>query len=198
MTKTITLAQAQERLEEIASHRAQLVATRIALDERLETAQKEIGRRYLAGDRSGLQEAAEIRQELAAIESALELLETVQNEADIDLKRATALDLRQQATKKRAELERLNNETQALLAKLSDLEGVRYSHGILNAQPLPEMWVTPELKQPESWHSMWELIPNKPGDFPNIASPRSRNLRGEISELELKAHKIEETLPIAA
>jgi hypothetical protein len=48
-----------------------LVATRITLDHRLELTRQDIARRYLRGDKGGIQEAAELGTELEAIESAL-------------------------------------------------------------------------------------------------------------------------------
>jgi mono/diheme cytochrome c family protein len=140
--RTITPKQAQEKLGQIESHRAQLVASRMALDSRLEATQKEIGRRYLSGDRAGIREVSQIRLELDAIESALTLLDDAQKEAGIDVQCARAAYLRDEVEQKRAELERLDRETAALLSKLSALEDVRYTHSILSAQLLPGIWVT--------------------------------------------------------
>jgi transposase len=193
-----TIKQVQDRLEEISSHRALLVQSRISLDQRLESAQEETARKYLRGDRSGLQEVNAITAELQAIEGALSLLNGDEQIAQIELKRAEARDLRSQATTKRAALDRLNAETAALLAKLSELEEVGYTHSILSSQPLPGMWHGKlTVKPPAPYLGLAELdLQSYTG--PAIGSPRSRLLLAEVEELEAKARQIEQKLPPAA
>lgn len=195
--RPLTLAEAQERIDQISTRRAQLIAGRIELSSRLETVEQEIGRKYLDGDRSGLQEAGLISAELRAIEAALALLTEDQKAATIDLDSARARDLRERVRQKRTELERLNRETQALLTKLGELEDAVFDQAILSSQPLrlSGAWLNPgTLKEPEDWLALTELIPNIPSQRP-MAVPRSRRLRKEIEELQLQASEIEATLP---
>jgi hypothetical protein len=132
----LTLQRVGERLEKISAHRSHLVSTRMRLDERLEASKKDVARKYIDGDRSGLEEAGVITSELQAIETALGILDEDQKAGEMDLKRAKAADLRQRASQKQEELDRLNTETGVLLAKLSQLEDVSYTHSILSSQPM--------------------------------------------------------------
>ena len=80
------------RLEEIRSHRAMLVQSRIRLDQRLESVQQATARKYLRGDRSGLQEVNAITAELQATEGALSLLDNDEQVAQVELKRRVAVN----------------------------------------------------------------------------------------------------------
>lgn len=187
----VTLPQAQQRLEQIGVHRARLTADRTRLEQRLEAAQHESSRKYLQGDRSGLQEMGTLRVEREVIEGALALLQQEESAASVDLQRAKVFDLKEQAQRKRVELERLNTETQTLLSKLSELEGVSFTPSILSSQPLPGAWLKPEtLREPEPWLGVLELALNIPGQR-NLATPRSRRLRAEIEQLEIDAETLE-------
>jgi hypothetical protein len=96
----LTLERVGERLEKISAHRSHLVSTRMRLDERLEASKKDVARKYIDGDRSGLEEAGVITSELQAIETALGILDEDQKAGEMDLKRAKAADLRQRASQK--------------------------------------------------------------------------------------------------
>ncbi|MGI9073362.1 MAG: hypothetical protein ACR2JB_19100 [Bryobacteraceae bacterium] len=204
MTKQITekepprtLDQVRERLEQISSHRSQLVASRMNLNNRLEGSRQDAARKYLGGDRSGVLEANTIGAELQTIETALEILNADQKAADIDLERAKAADLRAQAGRKRAKLDSLNAETGALLAKLSALEGVTFTHSILSSQPVLGnlgMMADPlTYKSPDPWVPIFALAVNNPSG--RIAyAPKSIELREEIKKLEGEAVSIENKL----
>jgi hypothetical protein len=189
----LTLEQAQDNLDKISAHRSQLVASRIALNERLETSRHDAAQKYLRGDRSGVQEAHAIGAELQTIETALGLLDENQKAAEIDLERAKVRDLRDEAARKRKEIEVLQLKTGELLRKLSELEGVPYSHSILGSQPTGNMVDPSTLKEPEPWRPVLELVPNVPGT-PYTQTPLSRRLRSEADELELKAEQMERAL----
>jgi hypothetical protein len=61
---------------------------------RIELAQKEVGREYLTGNRDGLRCVVELRVEIEALQSALELLAADQSAAEIEVERAKAAQLR--------------------------------------------------------------------------------------------------------
>lgn len=191
----ISLAEAQGRLDEIARHRARLIANRLEMQQRLESLEEQLGRRYLEGDRSGIEQKQAITAELQILESALAILAEDERPAQRELQWAQVRELRARAQEKRTELNRLNENTRVLLAKLSELEGVEFTHSILSSQPLPEMWIGRETLKPnpESWLAFWELMPNVPGQT-NLASPKSRLLRKEIEELELQADTLQQKL----
>lgn len=191
----ISLAEAQGRLDEIARHRARLIANRLEMQQRLESLEEQLGRRYLEGDRSGIEQKQAITAELQMLEGALAVLAEDERPAQRELQWAQVRELRARAQEKRTELNRLNENTRVLLAKLSELEGVEFTHSILSSQPLPEMWVGRETLKPnpEPWLAFWELMPNVPGQT-NLASPKSRLLRKEIKELELQADTLQQKL----
>jgi hypothetical protein len=60
-------AEARAALDKIARHRAQLVATRVSLEERLATARREIGDRYFGDERGYLKEVTGLTAELDAL-----------------------------------------------------------------------------------------------------------------------------------
>ena len=107
-TKEVTLIQAQAELESIEAQREPLITRQSELGRRLQHVEQEVGRQYLSGDRSGLEEAGKINSELRAINAALAILDDETAESRLELKRAEARDLRLQARAKRAELEELN------------------------------------------------------------------------------------------
>jgi hypothetical protein len=107
----LRLTEAQKRLAIIHKQRTELVTRQSELGQRLEHVQEESGRRYLAGDRDGLEEVGKIGAELRALESAIAILDEQDREAQISVKRARAHDLRNEASGKRAELEELNAAT---------------------------------------------------------------------------------------
>jgi multidrug efflux pump subunit AcrA (membrane-fusion protein) len=189
---TDELDTAEARLNEIHAQRAQLLERQAGLELRIGSAQQEIARRYLHGDRAGIKETAELRAEIDAIQSALVLLSEDAKAAKLNVERARAQRLRRQASEKRAELEALNAQTAALLAKLGELESVPYTHSILSSQPYPGSWLRPAtLQQPLEYEGIVELQLNIPAEQ-KLYVPRSRKLRMEITELELQAEKIEQ------
>ena len=115
--------------------------------------------------------------------------------AQVDLQRATARDLRSQAERKRAEMDTLNAQTAKLLAQLSTLKGVRYTHSILSAQPVAGAWLRREnLAPPLEYQGIPELQPNIPGPERKVEIPRSRRLRTEAEELDARAEALENGL----
>jgi chromosome segregation ATPase len=171
----LTLERVGERLEKISAHRSHLVSTRMHLNERLEASKKDVARKYIDGDRSGLEEAGVITSELQAIETALGILDEDQKAGEMDLKRANAADLRQRASQKQEELDRLNTETGVLLAKLSQLEDVSYTHSILSSQPMKGKY----MGRPLGYEGLAELSPGVPRGSvfrgPEIATATGRD-----------------------
>lgn len=193
--KPSTLAEVQERIEGISSLRAQLVARSVALSALLEAGQRELGRQFLRGDRSGIERRAECQAELDGIAAALEVLDEDEAAAKVELEQARATDCRAQAEQKRRELEALNAKTAPLLAKLGELEGVTYGRAILSSQWLAGSWHVPfGPDEPEEWRSLAELTPAIPGKPEKVAVPRSRRLMREIEELQQEAERIEHRL----
>jgi hypothetical protein len=190
----LTLQRVGERLEKISAHRSHLVSTRMHLNERLEASKKDVARKYIDGDRSGLEEAGVITSELQAIETALGILDEDQKAGEMDLKRAKAADLRQRASQKQEELDRLNTETGVLLAKLSQLEDVSYTHSILSSQPVKDKYMQAGwVGKPLGYEGLAELSPGVPGEV-YLEAPKSRRLRAEIVKLESEAVLIEQEI----
>jgi len=133
--------------------------------------------------------------ELEALEQAFSTLNPREKAAQVELQRVTARDLRHQAQQKRAELAELNAQTIKLLAKLGTLEGVRYTHSILYAQPAEGAWLRIEnLAPPLEYQGIPELQPNIPGPERKVEIPRSRRLRTEAEELDARAEALENGL----
>jgi hypothetical protein len=192
---TITLTEARAALEKIARDRAQLVATRVSLEQRLASARREIGERYFGDERGYLKEVGGLTAELEAVEQAFTTLDAGEKAAHVELQRASARDLRHQAQQKRVELAELNAATTKLLSELGKLEGVAYTHSILSAQPAEGAWVRMEnLAPPLEYQGIPELQPNMPGPERKVEIPRSRRLRMEAEELEAKADALENRL----
>jgi hypothetical protein len=198
LTKVLTLSEAQAAVDKIGRDRAQLVATRVSLAEHLEIAKREMGERYLEGDRSNLTEVSGLTVELEALERALNTLDGRERTAQVELKRATAGALRNQAEDKRRQLEELNAATGLLLNQLTALEQPEspFTHSILSSQPLAGAWLglTTLKTNRDSWLGFWELQADQPGK-PNLCAPLSRRLRVEIERLETEASTIEAKLP---
>jgi hypothetical protein len=189
------LAQAQQRLEEIQNKRTELVSHEASLNARIELAQKEVGREYLTGNRDGLRCVVELRVEIEALQSALELLAADQSAAEIEVERAKAAEIRERAQKKREELESLDAKTGGLLARLAELEGVIYTHSILSSEPVIDAYMQVGWgDHPLEYHSVAELVLCLPGGPMIVQAPRSRQLRTEIEELEGEASLIESKL----
>jgi hypothetical protein len=190
------LRAAEQRLNDIGLQRTELISNRESLETRIQSTQAEIGRKYLQGDRSGIREISELRAEVDGLVAALQELDDEQKRAQLELERAKARDLRQQAARKRAELEALNARTAAFLGKIGDLENVRFTHSILSSQPIATAWLTPILKPPLGFEGILELVVDVPGrpHASYVYWPRSRKLRAEIGDLEIKAEAIERGL----
>jgi hypothetical protein len=190
----LTLERVGERLEKISTQRSHLVSTRMRLNDRLEASKKGVARKYIDGDRSGLEEAGAITSELQAIETALGILDEDQKAGEMDLERAKAADLRAQAGRKQQELDRLNTATGVLLAKLSELEDVRYTHSILSSQPVEGKYMQLGwVGKPLGYEGVAELSPGVPGEV-YLEAPKSRRLRAEIEKLESDAALIEQKI----
>jgi hypothetical protein len=192
-----TLAQAQQRLQEIQTKRAHLGSHQASLNAQIELAQKEVGREYLTGKRDGLRRVVELRVETEAVQSALQTLAVDESAAEMEVERARVADLREQAKQKASELEKLNQETAKLLAELSKLEGVPFTTSILSSQPILGSRgmmgdpLTPNA--PDPWLGICELRVNNPSG--HLAhGPKSRGLREEIRKLEAEAVSIEQKL----
>jgi chromosome segregation ATPase len=190
------LAKARRRLDDVKGQRTQLVARQAELDRQIGSAQQQIGRKYLDGDRSGIRAVAELRSELEAISAALVLLDEDEQLIALDVERARALDLRRQASEKKVQLEELNGKTAKLLLELAKLEDVEFfTHSILSAQPLPGAWLQhATVKPPLDYQGIPELMLNIPASERKIAVPLSRRLRKEVEDLELEATIIEQKL----
>jgi hypothetical protein len=194
--EAITLQQAQEALTGIETRRAAIIGRRNELGGRVDAVEKSAGERYLAGDKNAPKELAEIRTEIDLCERALVVLDDQGSAAQVDLKRATAGDLRRQAGEKRMELDALRKKTGALLRQLSDLElaelpGVQYGQHILCAQR-HGAYVQAQggYIAPPDYFASWEVSidPTNPQPF---EMPRSYVLRGQIEKLEQDAAAIE-------
>jgi hypothetical protein len=135
-TESPRLAKAEQRLQEIRSKRTEIQSHLESLNAQLAPAQKEIGREYLTGERKGLLRAVELRVEIEAAQTALELLADDQASAELEVGHAKATEVRDRAKQKRKELESLDAETGALLAKLSALENVNFTRSILSSEPV--------------------------------------------------------------
>jgi hypothetical protein len=193
------LAQAKQRLQDIQTKRSELVSHQASLNARIELAQKEVGREYLTGSRDGLRRVVELRVEIEALQSALELLAADQSAAEIDIERAKAIEIRERAQTKREELESLDAKTGVLLAKLAELEGVRFTHSILSSEPVIDAYMQVGWgDHPLEYQSVAELVLRVPGGPMIVQAPRSRQLRGQIEELEREASLIEEKAKLAA
>ena len=187
-----TLTEAQAAIEEIKADRMRIVGLRGELAKRLEAAEAIAGESYLAGDRGAVREIGEFEAEISLIERrALPELDRRQARAEVELKRATAADLRQQAERKKDELALLEQKTAKHLQALSELEETEYDGCILQAQRAGE-WVTLQggLNRPAPWQGPLECTTDPTNHNP-YAVPRSRRLRDEIAGLELKAGEIE-------
>ena len=192
LDSAVELANAQKRLDDVKTRRIDLIERRSKLEGRIQSVQQDVGRKYLAGDHTGIRQTAEMRAEIEAIAAAIKALDEDERQLGVDVERAKACDLRQRAAQKVAELETLDAQTAILLAQLSTLEGVEFSRSILSSQPLPGAWLTPLLKPPLEYQGVLELGVNIPRKEAIVAVPRSRRLRMEIEEIELEALIIEQ------
>lgn len=203
-----TVAQVQEAIERITGDRARLVEARISLDQRLEMAQREMGEKYLRGERSHLKEVSALTIELEALERALGLLEEQEIAAKVELERAKARELRGKAAAIRQQLESLNQKTAPLLAQLGALEGVTFTRSILSSQPVfympndtnkaTKIWTKPlTIQLPDEHQGVSELSLNHAiaAHWQRVALPRSRAILLEAEEMENQAREIEQKLP---
>jgi len=191
----ITLVQAEEQLAEITAKKNELTTRSEVLHRSIGSAQHQSARRYLSGDMSGLEDGARLRAELDTIGSALDLLNVDLKQAESELLAAKARDFRDQAQQKTAELEKLNAKTAAVLAELSELEGMTYTHSILSSQPLSGAWLQwGTIKPPLEYQGLSELQLTYPAPERKMEVPLSRRLRMQIAELEKQAAEIENQL----
>jgi hypothetical protein len=192
-----TIEQTRQELERISEHRSQLVSNRVSIARRLDVIEEENVERYLQGDSGGLEQESALTAELRVIEKALGVLAEHEKVAEIEVRRATARDIRRQAKEKASELEKLNQETAKLLVELSRLEGVPFTPSILSSQPvLGNRGVMADpltTNAPDPWLGILELRVNNPsGELAH--APRSRGMRAEIRKLEAEAASIEQNL----
>lgn len=193
MTKTFTLAEAKSAISKIENDCAHLIENRSGIGRKLELLQSTGGQRYLSGDRGAIKEIGEFRAELDLIELSLTTLNGQRADAEVDLKRATAADLRNRAELKRSEMAALEAKTGKLLAQLSILENVQYGVGILSNQR-QGAWCTANWGTPEPWHAAIVDCQSDPLNHTPFAVPKSRLLRAEIADLLHQAAEIEAEL----
>ena len=175
-------------IERLAGREAALVAERAAKQQQLAITEERTGEEYLDGHGESITNLAHLRLELEAIDLAL----TAARKRRLELVRSRyqlrAADLRLRAGEKQAELDTLNNQTEKLLRKLSELEGVNYDHSILSAQRCGD-WFGPDFRPPQEWMGPADVAPDPVTG--RYQMPRSRRLREEIEALLSEAAKIE-------
>lgn len=121
--------QIEGKLQSLDARQAELTAALPTLEARVDAA--------MEADKPADSEAAEVTKAKVQLESLARTrtrIEAELGEAKRKLKLAPAVEMRQQAAVKRAELEALQRKTAPLLEKLAALEGVAYDHCILQAQ----------------------------------------------------------------
>ena len=193
-TTTLTLVETGAALDEIERRKAQLSAALAGVGLELERAEAELGERVLAGHEDAMRDVLELRTRADGLNAALAALEKRRAAALLDQKRATALDLRQQAAAKRVALAEIESATKTLLDKLSTLEDVRYTTSILSSQR-QGAWFAFQggLREPDEFLGAWESYADPTNRSP-FAIPKSRLLRVETAELEGRAATIEAEL----
>ncbi len=184
----MTIQQADELIETLATREAQLAAMAAQVGARLAEVEAQAGDSFLDGDEHPMREVVDLRLQADTLTAALAALERRKEPAHLARRRAEAADFRRQAEQKRSELAELESKTSRLLAELSRLEGVSFTASILSSQPVG-LWLDVGFKPSErEYLAGYELSRDVGGKY---ATPRSRTLRTEIEDLEAKALAIE-------
>jgi hypothetical protein len=193
MKNAQSLIEAQTALAGIETRRAKIIGRRNELGGKIEVVERSAGERYLDGDRGAAKELSELRTEIDLCERALAVLDDQERLARVELKRATAADMRRQATERRAQLEALTKQTAKFLAELSKIEGVAYTQSILS-EARTGHWYEPLT----NYMAAPEYLPNREcireTGGPNtggFAVPLSARLRQQANKLDLDAEQIE-------
>ena len=199
--KLPTLADAQANLDRNSADRERLAGELERLRIQVTSERDQLGEAFLVGDETGIRKLQDLEGRVLAITSAITVLDQRRPLLEVGLKRATAVDLRQLAAAKTAELETLRRATGELLAKLSAIEGVEYDHAILQAQRAGSWFVLPHFG---SGNADSYCQPDDVGREPVGAnagvylSSKSRRLHQEISRLLDQAEMIENDLAVAS
>jgi hypothetical protein len=184
----MTIQQADELIETLATREAQLAAMAAQVGARLAEVEAQAGDSFLDGDEHPMREVIDLRLQADTLTAALAALERRKEPARLARRRAEAAEFRRQAEEKRSELTRLEQQTSRLLAELSKIEGVPYTASILASQPVGS-WLDIECKPNRRLHlAAHELLKDVGATY---ATPRSRTLRAEVEALEVKAVIIE-------
>ena len=183
----MTIQQADELIETLATREAQLAAMAAQVGARLAEVEAQAGDSFLDGDEHPMREVVDLRLQADTLTAALAALERRKEPARLARRRAEAADFRRQAEEKRSELTRLEQQTSRLLAELGKLEGF-HTASILASQPVGS-WLDIGYEPNRRLHLAAHELARDIGA--TYATPRSRTLRAEIEELEAKAIAIE-------
>jgi hypothetical protein len=172
----------------------------MSLDRRAEQLEKESGRAYLRGDRSVIEQSVALETELKAIEKALAVLDEDVREAQAEIERAKAREIRAEIAGKQRELDALNKKTESLLGQLSALEEVTYTRSVLSSEPVKGKWFQPYtgFGPPLPHLGVLELEAQHPPHGLLFYLPKSRRLMLDIERLESDAKRIEDKIPSKA
>ena len=186
----LTLAQATTVLDGIETRLAQFAAAGAKCGTDLMDAEARLGEAVLDGDTTVGALVANLRIQADGLTAALVVLERRRMVAQLNCKKAQAVDFRRQAAWKQSELTELEAKTRKLLSGLSELEKIEYTPCILGSQRAGA-WVSRVTGQPaEEWESILECGSDPLNSQP-FATPKSRRLRDEADALERQAADIE-------
>ena len=191
--EVLNLAQANAALDAIEVRRAQFAAAGAKCGTDLMDAEARLGEAVLDGDTTVGALVANLRIQADGLTAALVVLERRRMVAQLNCKKAQAVDFRRQAAWKQSELTELEGKTRKLLSALSELEKIEYTPCILTAQRVGA-WVSRLTGQPAAeWESILECGSDPLNSQP-FATPKSRRLRDEADALERQAADIETEL----
>jgi len=189
------LEAAQKELARISTRKASLEQQREAKATELATAEQNSGVELLdaeddvkaLGRLAGV--AARLRAELRVLDSAITLAESKLASADRTVRLAEIADLRSQAATKRKHVEQLREATAPLLAKLAEIEGIKFSRTILLCERIGG-WIDVPTRAdlPADLRNDQETTPDLSGSF---AVPLSRRLLDEANELDNSARELQ-------
>jgi hypothetical protein len=189
------LEAAQRELARISTRKASLAQQREAKAAELAAAESNSGIELLdseddpkaLGRLAGL--VARLRAELRVLDSAIALAETKLASADRTVRLAEIADLRSQAATKRRHVDQLREATAPLLAKLAEIEGVKFSRAILLCERIGG-WINFPTRAdlPADLRTGQEIQPDLSGTF---AVPLSRKLLDEANQLDNTARELQ-------
>jgi hypothetical protein len=191
------LSDVREEIDRLESKGAFLIAEQARLGAAITEERENSARRFIEqDDDSGAATVREMESRLDLIARALELLDVKLSEAAITLKLAQAADMRDLAAAKSEELKTLRERTAALLAKLSEIEGVAYDHSILQAQRIGAWYSVASYcsdgRVVDDYAQPYEALREPVGvDAGRFAFSKSRRLRDEIRQLLANAEQLE-------